>query len=130
MNTLPKGRRAISIFFRTPYFKYRYFENTKIFSLAPPKLSRHSNTCKYDDLLEPSEVSDPYEVSEVENSDYNDYNDYNFESAPYLTPTATQIMRSVSENTDHVRKFHFYLSDDTDNDDNDTKSTNSLFYSP
>ena len=88
--------------------------NTKIFSLAPPKLSRHSNTCKYDDLLEPSEVSDPYEVSEVENSDYNDYNDYNFESAPYLTPTATQIMRSVSDNTTIVENFDFYLSDTSD----------------
>ena len=121
--------------------------NTKIFSLAPPKLSRHSNTCKYDDLLEPSEVSDPYEVSEVENSDYNDYNDYNFESAPYLTPTATQIMRSVSDNTTNVTNFDFYLSDDdtdnddnndtdnndndnNDNNDNNTSSTTSLFYSP
>jgi hypothetical protein len=99
--------------------------NTRRFSRAPPKLSRHSNTCKYNDLLQPCEESEAYEVSEIED----DF--YNFENAPYLTPTATQIMRSVSENTSDVSKFIFYLSDDdTDNDNNDTNSTSSLFCSP
>jgi hypothetical protein len=108
---------------RTPDLSYDIqYENIR--RISPLKLSRYTNnTCKYDDF----EV-DNYEVNDSEEDDNDttldlNYNVYNFENAPYLTPTATQIMRSVSDNTSNVEKFHFYLSDTSD-------SSNSLNCTP
>ena len=82
-----------------------------------PNLSRYTSTCKYDDYeVNDYEVND-YEVNEDETDNDNDTTldfNYNFENAPYLTPTATQIMRSVGNNTCNVEKFDFYLSDTSD----------------
>ena len=79
-------------------------------------LPKSNNTCKYDDYYEVNDYKvndterDDYEVNDDETLDLN----YNFVNAPYLTPTATQIMRSVSDNTTIVENFDFYLSDTSD----------------
>jgi len=86
---------------------------------SSPKLSRYNSTCKYDDY----EVDDD-EVNEKDNDNDTTLGlNYNFENAPYLTPTATQIMRSVNDNTSNIEKFDFYLSDTSD-------SSNSLNRTP
>ena len=69
--------------------------------ISPPKLFRH--------------------LDKINNNNLD-----NLESSPYLTPTATKIMYSFSENTSDEAQFNFYLSDD----DDDEHDTISLFYSP
>jgi len=103
---------------KTPDLSYdNQSENIKNISL--PKLFRYTNTCKYDDY----EVNEDEQDSNNDNDTTLDFN-YNFENAPYLTPTATQIMRSVSDNTYGVNQFDFYLSDDNDD------SCSSLNFTP
>lgn len=98
---------------KTPDLSYD-IHSGNIKRILLPKLFRYTNnTCKYDDY----EVNN-YEVNDDEQDNNNndltlDLN-YNFENAPYLTPTATQIMRSVSDNTSNVENFDFYLSDTSD----------------
>jgi len=112
---------------KTPDLSYDMpFINSRIFT--PPKLSRNMhNTHNYNDLEEPYELDDDDNYNNSDNDstlDFN-YNVYNFENAPYLTPTATQIMRSVSDN----EVFQFYLSDDTA-DTKNSFSPDSLNFTP
>jgi hypothetical protein len=80
-------------------------------SLSPTRLTRHNN----------NSGSDLAHLFIFDEEPHGSYKVSNFEDAPYLSPTAMNVMRSISVKSNH--------SDDEENNDNDDNESISFYIS-